>query len=104
MSNKTQSDRHPIRSLLKLLVFAGLIALVARTLAEKKKEFYGLTESQARQKFTEKLGAKIGEERATEVVDQIIPKLKERGVVVDDPASDDTPDTGVDGSDADSDE
>lgn len=91
MSKRTETDRHPIRSLIKLVIFAGLITLVVRTVAAKKKEFIGLTESEAREKFTNKLGSRIGEERATEVIDQIIPKLMERGFVIDDPvASDET--------------
>ena len=51
----------------------------------KKLEWVGLTESEARRKFDEKLAPKIGEERAAEVADQVIPKLKERGVILDDP-------------------
>jgi len=51
----------------------------------KKLEYVGLTESEARRKFEEKLAPRVGEQRAAEVADQVIPKLKERGVILDDP-------------------
>ncbi len=108
MSNKTHEDRHPIRFMIRILVLAGLIGFAVKTVSAKKKEFHGLNESQARKKFAEKLGPKIGEDRANEVADQVIPRLKERGLVVEDPAPADIDD--VDdlkaggGSDTDSDE
>jgi hypothetical protein len=50
-------------------------------MAERKKDFYGLTESEARAKFEAKLGPRIGEEKAAAVADQVIPRLKEKGVI-----------------------
>jgi hypothetical protein len=54
----------------------------------KKLEYAGLTETEARRKFEEKLAPKVGEEKAAEIADQVIPKLKKRGVVIDDPIAD----------------
>lgn len=51
----------------------------------KKLEYAGLTESEARKKFEQELAPKVGEDRAAEIADQVIPKMKERGVVIDDP-------------------
>lgn len=79
-------ERHPFRFLFKLAFYAGLIYLVSRFIAEKKDEYAGLTESQAREKFMEKMGPRIGEDNASEVADQVIPKLKERGLLKSDPA------------------
>ncbi len=79
-------ERHPFRFLFKLAFYAGLIYLVSRFIAEKKDEYAGLTESQAREKFIEKMGPRIGEDNASEVADQVIPKLKERGLLKSDPA------------------
>lgn len=87
MSKDTKKDRHPIRFLIRILILAGMAGLVTKVIGAKKREYYGLTESQARQKFAEKLGPKIGDEKASEVADQVIPRLMHRGVVVADPES-----------------
>lgn len=80
MSNGEQ-ERHPFRFLLKFLLFAGLLAAIARVMASKKAEFAGLSDSEARAKFEEKLGPWIGEEKAAEVADQVVPKLKDAGLL-----------------------
>ena len=82
-------ERHPFRFLFKLAFYAGLIYLVSRFIAEKKGEYAGLTESQAREKFMEKMGPRIGDDSASEIADQVIPKLKERGLL-----KSDSPETG----------
>lgn len=89
MSKNSQTDRHPIRTLVRVLILFGLAGMAAKVVAAKKKEFFGLTESQAREKFAEKLGPKLGDDKATELADQVIPRLKERGIVRDDPVSGD---------------
>jgi len=80
VSNQEQ-ERHPFRFLLKFLLFAGLLTAIARVMASKKAEFAGLTDSEARAKFEEKLGPWIGEEKAAEVADQVVPKLKDAGLL-----------------------
>ena len=77
----TEKDRHPFRFLFKLALFIGVLALITRFVASKKDEYYGLTESQAREKFQSTLGPRIGDDKAAEVADQVIPKLKEKGVI-----------------------
>jgi hypothetical protein len=67
------------------LLFIGAVGVLVSYVNGRKLEWVGLTESEARRKFDEKLAPKIGEERAAEVADQVIPKLKERGVILDDP-------------------
>jgi hypothetical protein len=52
-----------------------------RLVAQKKDEYMGLTESEARSKFIQKAGPRIGDDTAEEIADQVIPKLKERGFV-----------------------
>lgn len=79
-------ERHPFRFLFKLAFYAGLIYLVSRFIAEKKDEYAGLTESEARDKFMEKMGPRIGDDAASEIADQVIPKLKERGLLKEDSA------------------
>lgn len=78
-------ERHPIRFLFKFAVFVGLLYAAGKFLNEKKNEFSGLTESEARNKFVATVGPKVGDETAEEIADQVIPKLKERGLVEPDP-------------------
>lgn len=77
--------RHFFRTLVKLAVFAGLLYAAGRFVAQQKEELSGLTESQARTKFVDKVGPKLGDETAQDIADQVIPKLKERGLVKPDP-------------------
>ena len=77
----SESERHPFRFLVKFLIFVGILAAVGKLLASKKDEYMGMTESEARSKFETKLGPRIGEEKAAEIADQVIPKLKEKGVI-----------------------
>lgn len=79
-------ERHPFRFLFKLAFYGGLIYLVSRFVAEKKDEYAGMTESQARDKFMEKMGPRIGDDNASEIANQVIPKLKERGLLEQDAA------------------
>jgi hypothetical protein len=73
--------RHPFRFLFKFLLFIGAMTAISKFMAERKKDFYGLTESEARAKFEAKLGPRIGEDKASAVADQVIPRLKEKGVI-----------------------
>lgn len=69
-------ERHPIRTLIKLMIFVGVIAAVSRFLSEKKKEYSGLTEAEARARMEAKLAAAVGEDKAAEIADQVIPALR----------------------------
>ena len=77
----TTDESHVFRTLFRFLLVVGIISAIAKFLSDRRKDFYGLTESEARAKFESKLGPIIGEERATEVADQVIPRLKESGVL-----------------------
>ena len=77
----TTKERHPFRFLFKLLLVVGALAAVSKVVASKSKDFQGLTESEARAKFESKLGPRIGEDKASEIADQVIPRLKEKGMI-----------------------
>ena len=81
-------ERHPIRSLLMVAGFAGLIYTAVKFLAGQKKEYAGLTESQARDRLVEKMAPKVGDDTAGDIADQVIPKLKDRGLIKADPIED----------------
>jgi hypothetical protein len=108
-----EADRHPIRFLIKLAAFVGLLYAVGRFLAQKKDEYAGLTESEARDKFMDKMAPRVGEDQAAEIADQVIPKLKERGLIKSDPkdataadakaAAEDASETNTEKTDEDSD-
>jgi len=77
--------RRPIRFLVRLGILAGLVYGVGRFLMRKKDEYAGLTESQARDKIVEKMSPRIGDDTAKEIADQVIPKLKDKGLIKEDP-------------------
>lgn len=74
-------ERHVFRTIVRLAIFAGLLYVAGRFLAQKRDEFADLTESEARAKFVDTVGPKMGEDTAHEIADQVIPKLKERGLL-----------------------
>jgi hypothetical protein len=78
-------ESHPFRTLVKFAVIVGLLYGAGRFLAQKKDEFAGLTESQARSKLMEKMGPRVGEDTAAEIADQVIPKLRDKGLIKSDP-------------------
>jgi hypothetical protein len=78
-------ERHPFRFLVKFAVFAGLIFFAGRFLAQKKDEYADLTESEAREKLVDKMAPRVGDDTAEEIADQVIPKLKDRGLIKADP-------------------
>jgi hypothetical protein len=66
---------------MKFLIVAGLLAAIARVLASKRAEFVGLSDSEAKAKFEEKLGPWIGDDKASELAEQVVPKMKEAGLL-----------------------
>lgn len=86
MDVEVESQRHPIRFVVKLLVFMGLIYAAGRFIAQQKSQWEGLTESQAKAKVEAKLSSKVGEEKASEIANQVIAALTERGVIKPDEA------------------
>lgn len=87
MAEEVEKERHPFRFLLKLGFLAAFLFFAAKLIMLKKDEYYGLTESEARTKITDRLSRRVGPEKADEVADQVIPLLKDRGVVKPDPVS-----------------
>jgi hypothetical protein len=80
----TTDESHAFRTLFKILLVVGVVAAITKFMSDRRKDFYGLTESEARAKFESKLGPIIGDDRASDVADQVIPRLKETGVLVED--------------------
>lgn len=87
MNEKAEKERHLFGFLFKLTMLGAFAYFAGRLIMMKKDEYYGLSESEARAKITEKLEKRIGAVKATEVANQVIPLLKDRGVVKGDPVS-----------------
>ncbi len=89
MEIEVESDRHPFRFLFKVTLFLGLMGLAAKLLVDKKEEWSGLTESEARAKLEGKLEGKvadkIGEDQAAAIKEQVITALKDKGIIKPDP-------------------
>ena len=83
-----KEGRHPFRFLIKLATFLGLVFIAGRFIAQKKDEYAGLTESEARERLVGKIKPKLGDDTAEEIADQVIPKLKERGFLKSEPIED----------------
>lgn len=81
-------ERHLFRFLVKLAVVVAVVYVAVRFLTDKKNEFADLTESEARDKLVEKMSSMVGDETANEIADQVVPKLKDRGLIKPDPAED----------------
>jgi hypothetical protein len=84
----TTDESHTFRTLFKVLVVVGIVAAITKFMSDRRRDFYGLTESEARAKFESKLGPIIGDDRASDVADQVIPRLKETGVLIEDAMDD----------------
>lgn len=81
-------ERHPFRFMIKFAVFVGILFMISKVLDQKRKEFANMTESQVREMFVSKASVKIGEDQAAEIADQVIPVLKEKGIIKPDPVDD----------------
>lgn len=80
----TTDESHAFRTLFRILLVVGIVAAITKFMSDRRRDFYGLTEAEARAKFESKLGPIIGEDRASDVADQVIPRLKETGVLIED--------------------
>jgi len=81
MDIEVESQRHPFRFLFKFLVFVGILYAASRLLVQQKEQWMGLSESQARAKVESKLGPRIGEDKASEIAQQVVAALTEAGVI-----------------------
>ncbi len=84
-----ESDRSFFGTLFKLALFIGIVMVIAKAIAAKKQEYYGISESEARYKVESKLSPRVGDDRAAEIADQVVAKLKQAGVVTADGAAGD---------------
>ena len=74
----------------RLILLVILIALIAacakKARSHRGSEWHGLTESEARSKLDAKLPGKIPAEKRSAISDKVVAKMRDRGVINEDPS------------------
>ena len=81
MDIEVESQRHPFRFMVKFLVFVGILFVAGKFMAKQKEDWSGISEAQAREKIESKLASRVGEDKATDIANQIVSVLTEKGVI-----------------------
>ena len=84
MDTELETGRNPIRFLIKMTLFLAALYFAGKFAMQQKEQWEGLTASEARAKIEPKLVDRLGEDKAQEIVDQIVAALVERGVIKED--------------------
>ena len=75
------------KRLILLVLLIGVVAACAkRSKSYRASEWHGLTESEARSKLDSKLPGKIPAEKRSAISDKVVAKMRDRGVISDEPA------------------
>ncbi len=72
----------------KLIGFAlivGAVAAAAKLMESKKAEWQGLTEPEVRRKVQDRMPSRVPEEKKAEVADRVVTKMRERGMLEEEP-------------------
>ncbi len=104
MDIEVEAERHPLRFMIKFLVFGGILFLAGKFMAKQKQDWAGITEAQAREKIESRLASRVGEDKATDIANQIVAVLTEKGVIKAEATDDEVVDVTVDADDSTSDE
>ena len=73
-----------MKKLLLIAAVLGVVALVAKKARGDRDEWHGLTEAEARERLQQRFPNVIPEERRDAMADQIVGRMRERGVLADD--------------------
>jgi hypothetical protein len=68
-----------MKKLLLLVLLVAVIGAIAKAVESQKKEWTGLTESQARAKLNKRIGNRMPAERKAQVTDRVVAKMKSHG-------------------------
>lgn len=85
-----------MRKLVKLALIVGGAALMGRLIAAKKSNWQGLTEAQVRQKLETRLPDRVPEKKRTAIADEVVSKMRQRGVLSEEGQSPGTTGEGTD--------
>jgi hypothetical protein len=76
-----------MKKLLKLAVFAGIVAGAAKLVAAKKAKWSGLSEAQVREKLDTTIGRRVDDpDKMAEIADKVVEKMTERGMIASAPS------------------
>lgn len=73
-----------MKRLLLIAAVLGLIALAVKKSSQRREEWHGLSEAEAREKLEQRLPSRMPEDRREAMTDKIVGKMRERGVLEDD--------------------
>ncbi len=104
MDIEVESKRHPLRFMIKFLVLVGILVAAGKFMAKQKQDWSGITEAQAREKIESRLASRVGEEKATDIANQIVTVLTEKGVIKAEETADEVVDVTEEGAEAVSDD
>lgn len=74
------------RLILLVLLVVVIAACAKKAKSHRQSEWHGLTESEARSKLDAKLPGKIPAEKRSAISDKVVAKMRDRGVISEDPA------------------
>jgi len=104
MDIEVESQRHPLRFMVKFLVFVGILVLAGKFMAKQKEDWAGITEAQAMEKIESRLVSRVGEDKANDIASQIVAVLTEKGVIKAEAADEEVVDVTGEADEGDSDE
>jgi hypothetical protein len=73
------------RLILLILLIVVIAACAKKAKPHRESEWHGLTESEARSKLDAKLPGKIPAEKRSAISDKVVAKMRDRGVISEDP-------------------
>ena len=68
-----------MKTLVKLALVVGAVAVAAKLVAAKKAEWQGLSESEVRAKVGSRLPGRVPDEKRGEIADKVVAKMRARG-------------------------
>ena len=80
----TFREGYAVKKLFKLALVGAVVAAIVKTIAAKKAEWQGLTESQVRDKLHAKLDDRMPAEKVDELGTKVVDAMRQRGVLGED--------------------
>ena len=87
------------KKLIGLALLAGAIAAASKVIAGKVSDWQGLTESEVRQKVETRIPSRVPEEKRAAVADRVVTKMRDRGVLSEEPVPTSEPQSDDEASD-----
>ena len=87
------------KKLIGLALLAGAIAAASKVIAGKVSDWQGLTESEVRRKVETRIPSRVPEEKRAAVADRVVTKMRDRGVLSEEPVPTSEPQSDDEASD-----